>query len=57
MLEQTIAAWAEGRTVTHHGYMRELLGPARYVRRRTGRVLRRLTSDDLVESLKVRLGL
>lgn len=57
MLEQTIAAWAEGRTISHHGYMRELLGPARYVRRRAGRVLRRLTSDDLVEALKVRLGL
>lgn len=57
VLEQTIAAWAAGRTGAHHGYMRELLGPARYVRRRAGRVLRRLTSDELVETLKVRLGL
>lgn len=57
MLEQTIAAWSEGRTRAHHGYMRELLGPARYVRRRAGRLLRRVTSDETVEALKVRLGL
>lgn len=57
MLEQTLSAWAAGRTAAHHGYMRELLGPARYIRRRAGRVLRRLTSDEVVERLKLRLRL
>jgi len=57
VLERTLASWAAGRTRHPHAYVRELVGPARYVRRRVGRALRRLTSDEVVENMKMRLGL
>jgi hypothetical protein len=56
-LHGTLESWESGRTVANNAYIRQLLGPARFLRRRTGMVLRRLLSDQAVEAIKVRFGL
>ena len=56
-LRGTLESWHLGGTVAKNAYIRQLLGPVRFVRRRVGRVLRRLMSDRVVESIKMRMGI
>ena len=57
MLRGTLDSWRIGGTVAKNAYIRQLLGPVRFIRRRVGRVLRRLMSDRVVESIKMRIGI